>query len=806
MPTKATKKPTQKIILLDSHAIIHRAYHALPDFASAKGEPTGALYGLISMLLSIVQELKPDYIVAAFDLPTPTYRHEVYKEYKAGRKKTDPALVAQLIRARDVFTAFGVPTLDSEGFEADDVLGTLVEQLKDTDHAVIIASGDMDTLQLVSGKKVQVYTLRKGIKDTILYDEKTVKERYGFGPERIPDYKGLRGDTSDNIIGIRGIGEKTATQLITAYGPIEKMYAALKKDRAAVMKKAGVTERVAQLLFDGEEEAEFSKTLATIRRDAPITYTVPEKTWREAFSLDAALKLCQELDFRTLAARIKNVLGDTRDAGDTDDGFVDSPVSVVPAAPIDDISPEQLKELKVIVWLLNSNLTNPTADDILSQTKTDTLSAAYAVATAELKKTGLSKVYETIEHPLISIIDTMNAYGVCVDKEHLATLSKVYHTELAILETTIWKHAGEEFNINSPKQLGVILFEKLDLAGSRQKKTAGGALSTREEELEKLREKHPVIADILQYRQLQKLLSTYIDAIPVMVEQDGRLRATFIQTGASTGRMSSQSPNLQNIPIKTELGRAIRKAFVAEKGSELLAFDYSQIELRIAAFLSHDEKLLEIFKSGRDVHTEVAAYVFKLPAAEVTKEMRRQAKVINFGILYGMGVNALKQNLGTDRATAQKFYNDYFATFTMLAQYLDSVRASAADTGYTETFFGRRRYFEGMQSHIPYIKASAERMAINAPIQGTGADILKLAMVNIDAALRAQKLTTDVHLIMQIHDELVYEVTKDQVQKTAEIIRAAMEQVLAPEQIEGVTLIVEGSHGPSYGEMEDFGK
>ena len=398
----------------------------------------------------------------------------------------------------------------------------------------------------------------------------------------------------------------------------------------------------------------------------------------------------------------------------------------------------------------------------------------------------------------------MHKDGIKVNTAFLKDLSEKYHKKLSEYEESIWEMADEKFNINSPKQLGVILFDKLGLAPKNQKKTAGGAKSTKESELEKLREVHPIIEKILEYRELQKLLSTYIDAIPKSVAEDGRLHATFLQAGAATGRMASHDPNLQNIPIKSTLGQQIRHAFIAEKGNSLVAIDYSQIELRIAAFLSGDEKLIEIFKRGEDVHTAVAAQVFKVSEKEVTKEMRRQAKVINFGILYGMGVNALRANLGTDRATAQNFYNEYFSNFSGLATYLDKVKVDTEKIGYTETFFGRRRYFAGIKSKLPFIRAMAERMAINAPIQGTEADIVKLAMIQISKYIFDNKLGDEVKLLLQVHDELVFEVKNESIKKIVPELQKIMEEVVDPKKISGIVCRAESSVGDNWGSMEDL--
>lgn len=801
LPVRSTsKKNTNKrLILLDSHAILHRAYHALPDFSSAQGEPTGALYGLSTMLMKIIEELKPDYVVAAFDLPEATYRHEAYKDYKAGRKKTDDALSQQINRSRDVFEAFSIPIYDKPGFEADDMLGTIVECMKkNKDLDIIIASGDMDTMQLVDKKKVQVYTLRKGIKDTILYDEDAVNERYGFGPEHIPDFKGLRGDPSDNIIGIKGIGEKTATILIQKFGTIENIYKALKKDKEKFQKKAGVTPRITELIAAGEEEAIFSKMLATIRRDAEIDFKVPDHDWKDHVDVKKVQNLFQELGFRSLQVRLTEILGRTDAFGD------DVTAAPAEAAPQVEIDPLELKETALALWIIDSNIGNPELEDILQFARTESFSQARETIFAELEKRNLKHVYLDIELPLIPILAEMHNWGIKIDTKYLKELSKDYHKKLDKIQAEIWKHAGEEFNINSPKQLGEVLFTKMGLTAKGMKKTAGGAQSTCESELQKMADLHPIIGCILQYRELQKLLSTYIDSIPNLIADDGRLHTTFVQNGAVTGRMASQNPNLQNIPIKTEQGRNIRKAFIAEKGFKLVAFDYSQIELRLAAILSDDEKLIEIFKSGRDVHTEVAARVFKVPAESVDKEMRRKAKIINFGILYGMGVNALKANLGGTREEAQNFYNEYFATFTGLADYLNHVKAETERKGYTETMFGRRRNFEDIKSRMPHIKAQAERMAINAPIQGSQADLIKIAMIRIDELLKKKGIEKDVRMLLQVHDELIFEIKESLIDGLLDEIQQTMQSVFTPQQTKGVPIKSNRAVGQTWGDMESM--
>lgn len=781
------KTHRKRLVLLDSHAILHRAYHALPDFATSRGQPTGALYGLSTMLMKIISDLKPDYIAACFDLPGPTFRHDAYEGYKGTRVKTDDALVEQIKRSRDVFAAFNIPIYENPGFEADDMLGTIVEQMKGKGVDIIIASGDMDTMQLIDDERVRVYTLKKGINDTVLYDEKAVLERFQFKPSLLPDYKGLRGDPSDNIIGIKGIGEKTATELITRFGTIESIYKKLKKSKKAFL-EAGIKERIITLLIEGEEEALFSKELATIRRDAPIVYELPSKSWQESKSIDSIISLFTELEFRSLSTRVRQLWGGEYESENNENKK-------------EEIDPALLAETGIALFVLNSNITNPTIDEILQYAKTDSFSKARERILAELKKQNLEHIFTDIEKPLIPILKKMHERGIKVDREYLHKLSREYHTELSALEKKIWEYSGEEFNINSPKQMGEILFTKMQLGAKNQKKTATGQMSTRESELEKMRDAHPIISDILQYRGLQKLLSTYIDVIPDMVGEDGRLHADFIQTGAATGRFSSANPNLQNIPVKNEQGRRIRPGFVAADRFSLVAFDYAQIELKVAAFLSKDSKLVDIFKNNRDVHTEVAVQVFGVAPEQVDKEMRRKAKVINFGIIYGMGVNALRENLGTDRAEAQQFYNEYFKTFTELAQYLERIKADAARKGYTETYFGRRRYFEGITSKIPFIKAAAERMAINAPIQGTSADIVKIAMKKIDMFLESSGYAKDAYLLLQVHDELMYEIKDERIAEIAPKIQAIMEEVIPPRDIFGIKLSTSFAQGKNWGAL-----
>ncbi|MEY2671829.1 MAG: hypothetical protein RL687_246 [Candidatus Parcubacteria bacterium] len=796
----AKDKTKKTIVLLDTHAIIHRAYHALPDFMNSRGEPTGALYGLTTMLFKIIGDLHPDYVVACYDLPKKTFRHEAYDDYKAGRAKTDEALIAQIIRSRDFYNAFSIPYYECEGFEADDLLGTIAEKIK-SECNVIIASGDMDTLQLVDGDTVRVYTLKKGINDTILYNEKQVAERFNFKPEFLPDYKGLRGDPSDNIIGIKGIGEKTATTLISKYGTIENMYENLDRD-VDELKKQGITERIFGLLKDGEDEAIFSKTLATIRRDAPIDFVIPEKIWKETIDAGKLKNFLRDLEFKSLNARVDKIVSGEEN--------IKEEISKIDKEKNEEIVDSlELEKAKIAFWLLNSECTDPTLEDIANYKNSNSFTEAFDKIKKDLEKEGLSYVYENIELPIMPIIKAMEDRGISVDKKYLNDVSVEYHKELEILEKNIYKLAGHEFNVNSPKQLGEILFDEMKIhegSGVRMKKTAGGARSTKESELEKYKDSHPIIAHILEYRELQKLLSTYIDSLPSMIGADGRIHAKFIQAGTTTGRFSSSDPNLQNIPIKTEKGKKIRYAFVASEGHKLASFDYSQIELRVAALLSQDKYFINTFKEGRDIHTAVAMKVFNVLEEDVTHDMRRRSKVINFGILYGMGVTALRENLGGERKDAQIFYDNYFDQFPSIAGYLESIKVFAKQHGYTETLFGRKRYFPGIKSPVPFIKAMAERMATNAPIQGTAtADIVKIGMKNVDEDLRKAGLSQSVHLLLQVHDELIFEIEEDYIEKAKVVIKNAMESAIPDEFLKGmesVPLVVSADLGKNWGELK----
>ena len=799
---KKSEQKGARLVILDSHAILHRAYHAIPDFSTSKGEPTGALYGLMTTLLKAIDDLKPDYIVAARDLPGKTNRHELFEAYKATRAKAEPELVEQLARAPKIFEAFGIPLYAAAGYEADDVIGTIVKSLSARkDIHTVIVTGDLDTLQLVS-ENVKVYTMRKGITDTLLYDIETIQERYGFGPEYITDLKGIRGDPSDNIKGVAGVGEESAMKLIRAFGSIEDIARAIHTDGVEkVAERVGVRKRYVELVKEHLDDAVFSKGLVTIHTDTPIDFELPARRWHLSDHAQSIISLCDELEFRSLRDRVRQTAGTDREPslGSLKDG---------PRSE-ETIDTHALKETSIALWLLHSDTTNPSLEDILRYAGAEDFERAREMIFEELRKTGrLGEVFEKIERPLIPVVERMNETGILVDTAYLKELSREYGRGLGEIAGRIFKHAGREFNVNSPKQLATVLFDELKIVPARHKKTSTGARTTRESELAALSPLHPIVGDILAYRELQKLLSTYIEKLPALVGTYGRLHAEFLQAGTTTGRMASQNPNLQNIPIKSEYGRRIRSAFVADTGFVLAAIDYSQIELRVAAGLAGDRKLIDVFRAGGDVHAAVAAEVFDVPPEHVDYEMRRRAKVINFGILYGMGVNALRVALGegVSREEAAEFLSEYFKNYAGLARFIEETKANATRLGYTETLFGRRRYFPALKSALPNLKAQAERMAINAPIQGTQSDIIKLAMVEADALIEKSGWRNKARLLLQVHDELVYEVEKSAAEEIARALRGVMESVVPSEKLNGVTIVAEISIGKNWGEVKKINR
>jgi len=876
------KHDMKKFVLIDSNALVHRAFHALPALSSPTGKPTNAVYGFTSVLLKMISDLKPDYMIATFDLAGPTFRHDEYDQYKAHRVKAPDELYAQIPDVKRMLTALGVPILEHAGFEADDVIGTLSTQTQNIpDLQTIIVTGDLDTLQLVHGKKVVVFTLRKGMTDTVTYDEDGVRERYGIAPEHVADLKGLKGDQSDNIPGVSGIGEKTASMLIQKYETLEHLYEELEKPEFVTGKLIGISEKLKAKLLDQKDMAFFSKKLSTIIRDVPVTFDIATADWREHVDTQALEALCKELGFYSLVKRIASTLNPAiQDAVVQTLDFESSVPADVLTTPRITTVDELPKSAEVAIWgqvsgttLLSLYVTtdgenvvsfsHPTAEHLMGilkryqtvighdlkplletledhalrvkhalfdtriaawlvnpeQREYDLGRVAYDVAQTmlsddpsekvkviwrlksflndRLTSLELQRVFRELEMPLVSILASMELAGITVDTAQIDELMTMASKEVTSLEERIYKSAGTTFNINSPAQLGEILFTTLGLKG-KVRRTGGGALSTAAPELEKLRDEHPIIELILQYRELNKLKTTYIEPFPSLIAKDGRIHTTYNQAGTATGRLSSANPNLQNIPTRTELGQRFRATFVAPPGFKLLSLDYSQLELRIVAHVAHDETMLEAFRNGEDIHTRTASEIFGVAPIQVTKDMRRQAKVLNFGIIYGMGVHGFARTAGVSRDTAKKFIDEYFARFSGVAKYMERTKQEAFEKGFVTTLMGRRRPLADIRSTTPQLAAQSERMAINHPLQGTGADIVKLAMIAIDAHIQALGHQSGVRMLLQVHDELVLEVPEQLLPALAHQLAHIMERVIALD----VPLVVDAKAGPHWADMQ----
>lgn len=757
------------LVLIDANALIHRAFHALPPLKNAAGLITNAVYGFSSTLLKMLKELEPDYIAAAYDLPGPTFRHEAYEKYKIHRPKTPNELSSQIPYTKKVLESFGIPVLEKEGFEADDIIGSLAERFgEDKDIKVVIVTGDLDALQLVSDKKILVYTMKKGLSDTVIYDEDAVIQRYGLRPEQLTDYKGLKGDPSDNIPGVPGIGDKTASELLKEYGSVEDLYKKLKIKN----KKVEIKESLVKKLLEHEEQAILSKHLAVMVKDLDIDIDLKKADWEKNFNREAAENIFRELNFTSLIPRIPQIELRTQNlefrGEETESSkplILNSKFSIL------------YSKIQIAAWLLNSELKEPTPEEINSIYNSGGVNELYETLLKKLKEESLIKVFEEIELPLIPILEEMERNGFKIDQKEIEKLDDFAKKEIEKLEGEIYKLAGLKFNINSTRQLSEVLFNRLKISG-RVRKTPKGKLSTRAGELEKLREAHPVISLILEYRELEKLKTTYIDPFPKMINpEDNRLHTTFIQTGTVTGRLASKNPNLQNIPIKTELGQEFRKVFIAEKEYKLLSLDYSQLELRIAAHIAQDEKMIAAFKRGEDIHLRTASEVFDVRPDLVTPRMRREAKALNFGIIYGMGPQGFARSAGIKQTEAKKFIEKYFEEFPKVAEYMDKMRQEANEKGVIKNLFGRQRKLTEIYSSIPEMIRQAERMAINFPIQSLAADITKLAMIKIHESIHKNYKENEIKMLLQVHDEIVLEAKEEIIEKLAGELKKIMESV-----------------------------
>jgi DNA polymerase I len=863
----------QKLFLIDGNSFCYRAYYAIKTLSNSKGFPTNAIYGFVTMLRKIMQSESPDLLAVTFDLKGPTFRHEKYEDYKIHRKPMPDDLIAQIPYIKDVLKAYNIPIYEKQGFEADDIIGTISLRADEKDISTFIVTGDKDALQLIS-KNTKVYSTHK---DGLIYNAAKVKDRFGVGPERIVDMIALMGDTSDNIPGVPGIGEKTAIELISEFKDLDNLIKNIDSLKSQSKKN---------LIKQNTDKAYLSRELATIDREVDIAIDFGDMQVKEP-DAESLLKIFKELEFRKLAEEfshknkleglyeiisskekfdilIKNLKDKGQWAFDFETTSADPMdcdivgvsfcckenkaqyISFInfPAAFSDrdyilknlktvfedqsikkigqNIKYEKLVlrnldiELRgicfdtmVASYLLNPSKPNHNLSDIameylsLAMTDIDELigkgkskitmadvplndiskyccqdsDATFrlkGILQRHLKDKGLDKLFEDIELPLIEVLSDMEFYGVYIDKDFLKDMSKIMQKRLDGLTQCIYKEAGFEFNINSPKQLGSVLFEKLKLPVIKRTKTG---ISTDVDVLSTLAVKHELPKIILEYRELSKLISTYVDSLPGLInKKTNRLHTSFNQTVTATGRLSSSNPNLQNIPIKTEIGRKIRGAFIPSfKDGIVLSADYSQVELRILAHLSEDQTLIDAFINDVDIHSYTASLIFDCDAKDVNDTMRNQAKTVNFGIIYGMSPYGLSKELGISPDTAKGFIDAYFSRYPGVFEYMQKQIESAKETGYVLTMFNRRRYIPEINSQNQNIRQFAERAAINTPIQGTAADMIKIAMIDISGKLGARKVKGK--MILQVHDELVFDLPTEELEEIAGIVKKSMEEV-----------------------------
>ena len=850
----------KKLLVIDGNSILNRAFYGVRPLTNSDGLHTNALFGMLNILLKQLGDLRPDYAAIAYDLKGPTFRHKLYDQYKAGRKGMPEELAVQLPYSKKMSELLGLHVLTLEGYEADDLLGTVSEMAKCSDEEIqsFILTGDRDSLQLISDK---VSVLLATNSDTLLFDRGAFFEKYGIEPSEFVDVKALMGDSSDNIPGVPGIGEKTAFKLIAEFKSIDAVYENIEN--------AGLGKSAKQKMIDGKELAYLSKRLATIDTNCPTTFTLSDLE-NKGYDKAGLYLLLQELEFTSHIKRLgliapeignfENTENDadtvgavTEDGGDQlsfDLGETPSTEKDIQYVSLKDVKKklkgdfalaynersaafcdeercyevayatpselcEVLKSVKGALTVYDAKriyrdldgcgLELTAGDDVMlmayvadparNSYRLEDLSEIYLkhqlddrvsraamtvfglrkALTERLEKNGMLELYRRFELPLARVLSDMEGVGFKIDTVALTE----FLTKLTEMEKThterIYELAGEVFNINSPKQLGEVLFEKLGLPSGKKTKTG---YSTNAEILEKLKSEHPVVAEILEYRAVAKLRSTYAEALLKVADENDRVHTVFSQTTAVTGRLASSDPNLQNIPVRTELGREMRRFFIASDADHVLIdADYSQIELRLLAHIAQDETMTNAFVSGEDIHAVTASQVFNVPLSEVTGEMRKHAKAVNFGIVYGIGEFSLSQDIGVSRKEAGQYIKSYFEKYRGISAYLEGAVLAAKELGFVETIFGRKRYIPELVSGKAVLRAFGERVAMNSPIQGSSADIIKLAMINVHRALKAEKL--DARLVLQVHDELIVEAHKECAERAAEILKHEMENVVS---------------------------
>lgn len=848
-----------KIVLIDGHSILNRAFFGLPDMMNAQGQHTNAVYGFLNILFRLMEEEKPEYLTVAFDVHAPTFRHKMFEEYKGTRKPMAQELREQVPLIKEMLHAMGIQTIEKEGYEADDLLGTLARQSEEKGLDISVVSGDRDLLQLATEKvKIRIPKTKRGGTEIEDYYAADVREAYQVTPIEFIDVKALMGDTADNIPGVPGIGEKTAIQLITAYGSVENAYAHIEEIKP---------NRAKTNLQEHYDMAKMSKTLATIDTHVPIEFDW-EAAKRTDFFTEEAYRLCKQLEFHKILSRFQvkapentvekhfslltrqkeaeNVFAQAAKSesvgvwfavekeqclgaalayaedqvfflkvgDDLQEAWLNLQVTMLPNILVTADLKELLKQTgiadrkKAVDTNLAEYLLNPLKNnyscedtakeylDLMIKNKSEYFGKkslaeaeidmpddflqyvcyqayipwkAYPILLERLQQENMKTLYDEIELPLVYTLSDMEKEGIAIQAEAL----KEYGTQLAEKITTLEQHiytlAGETFNINSPKQLGVILFEKLQMPHAKKTKTG---YSTAADVLDKLAPEYPIVSEILEYRQLSKLKSTYADGLYGDVKADGRIHSTFNQTITATGRISSTNPNLQNIPIRMEAGRLIRKVFVPKPGYVFVDADYSQIELRVLAHMSQDENLIEAYRSAQDIHRMTASQVFHVPFEEVTDLQRRNAKAVNFGIVYGISSFGLSQDLSISKKEAAEYIERYFATYPGIKHFLDQLVTDAKEKGYVTTMFGRRRPVPELQSNNFMQRSFGERIAMNTPIQGTAADIIKIAMIRVHDRMEREHLKSK--LLLQVHDELLIEAAEEELEQVHRILEEEM--------------------------------
>lgn len=817
-----------KLLAIDGNSIINRAFYGVRLLTTKDGRYTNAVYGFINILNKLLESENPDGVAVAFDLKAPTFRHKKYDAYKAGRKGMPAELAEQMPVMKEWLRLAGYTCIECEGYEADDILGTLSRLCEENGDECVIATGDRDSLQLISDKtRVLLTATKMGRPEIINYDEAALKEKYGLTPPEMIELKSLMGDSSDNIPGVAGVGEKTATDLISRFHSLDFIYGELDT--------LDIKDSVRKKLADGKESAYLSRELGTICRTAPIAVSTEDckikprndaelarlMTGLEFFKLmekmgitpDNSHSQC-EIDLSdaiTFTKMPENSLKNEKRlviySENGENAFVSgtkvclADKETLTAVLADEAVKKSLYDCKTVyksgeangivfdamlaAYICNPSASSYSAERIMQEyvfntpqinTENETLKNACKFYTAcenleaELTKTGQKKLFDEIEMPLAKVLADMESYGFLVDSDGLKELSSELEERIGVIEKEIYDLVGYEFNLNSPKQLGVALFEKLGLPA--KKKTKSG-YSTGAEVLESLKYAHPAVSLLLNYRQLAKLKSTYADGLVTCVAADGRIHSTFNQTEARTGRISSSEPNLQNIPVRTKEGKRLRKYFIAPPGKVLCDADYSQIELRVLASIANDENMINAFSGGTDIHTATAAQVFGLPEEMITPELRSRAKAVNFGIVYGIGAFSLSKDIGVTRAEADRYIKNYLATYPSVAAYMENTIEQAKKTGYVTTYYGRRRYLPELSNSNGNLRAFGERVARNAPIQGTAADIIKIAMIRVYERLKAEQ--PDARLILQVHDELIVECDEENAEKVCGMLEYEME-------------------------------